>query len=162
MRMLARSVPMFRLTWARKLRRIAAGLAVLVVLVLALEIVGGSYAKARAVEAAAKQGLSIQVGSARIGFLSVVLKDIDGGFAGDESLKVHLPELRVSLSAGLKVESVLVQGGVVHAAGSFEHLRDVFQARRSAGAETEGHHRSIALRAENVELDFSMRERNEG
>lgn len=149
---------MLRLTWVR---RLLGGLGVLLLLALVFEVAGGRYAKTRAIEAAARQGFSIQVGSVRLGFLSVALKDIEGGLAGDEALKIRLPEVRVALTAGLKVDSVLVRGGTVHATGSLEHIKDAIEARRRPSAPVEDRGKQgIALRAEGLSLDWVDQDRH--
>lgn len=142
---------MFRRIWVR---RLLGALVALLTLALVVELAGGSYAKARAIEAASRQGFSLDVGSARIGFLSVVLKDMDGGLAGDDALKLHLPDVRVSVTLGLKVERVVVQGGSVHARGSLEHLKEAMDARRKPAASTDDGGHAISLHAEGLDIDW--------
>lgn len=142
---------MLRQTW---LRRSLAVLGALIVLLGLIEVVGGSYAKRRAVEAAARQGFAIDVGSARIGLLSVVLKNIEGGLQGDDAVHLHFDSVHVSLTTGMKVEAVKVVGGSLTATGSASHLRDALRARHGSGGGDEPPGSGATLHAEELRAEW--------
>lgn len=142
---------MFRLTWVRRSLGV---LVALLVLVLVIELGGGRYAKTRAIDTASRHGLKIAIGSARVGFFSVVLKNIDGGLAGDDALRFSLSEIRVSVSSGLAIENVVVQGGEVTATGDLAHLREALSPKKPIETDTSPNKAAVRLRIDGLRASW--------
>lgn len=120
----------------RKLILVAAAL--LLCLVVGVALAFGPVVRARVASEAAKRHVEVQVGSVRPGWFSVHLTNLTVRPSGVTALEVHLEEVDVGLSAGLRVSSVVLHGGEVRASGSFDTLRDQIRAWREQGGPPSG------------------------
>jgi hypothetical protein len=142
---------------SRRALLIAAGVAVLIVGVLALAF--GPLARARIAAEADRRQLDVDVGSIRPGFFAVTLADVRVRPRGVRGLEATLEAVRVDLSASFSVADVQVSGGAVVVVGEPEdvarRLRDLRGAQvKGDGASARGS--KAPLRADGLSLTWKI------
>ncbi len=111
-----------------KKRWITLGLLVLVVGGGALAF--GPIVRSRVQKTASARHLDVVVGGVRPGFFKVGLRDVRIRPEGVDGIDVVLPEVDVTLTAGLAPRSVIVRGGEITLHGEPTELRDKLRALR--------------------------------
>ena len=84
----------------------------------------GSLIRAEVAAAAAHQRLEVSVGSVRPGWFAVVLHDVTLRPNGVSGATANIEEVRVGLSAGLRVQRIELRGGRISLTGKADALRD--------------------------------------
>jgi hypothetical protein len=116
----------------------------------------GPIVRAQVAREAARRNLEIKVGGVRAGWFAVRLVDVTIQPQGISTIRAHVDELRVGLSAILRVDRVELRGVDLLAQGSPESLRDDWVRWRGAHSEhkdeSEPNGRSTPLEATGVSL----------
>ncbi|MBV9945465.1 MAG: transglycosylase domain-containing protein [Myxococcales bacterium] len=116
-------------------RRQLIGAAVGLVLLLAASVAFGPIVRARVASEAQRRHLAVRVGAVRPGWFSVRLRDVSVQPDGVTTMRAHLDDVRVGLSAGLRVRRVDVSGAEIILTGPAEVIRDDYVRWRGDRAE---------------------------
>lgn len=90
----------------------------------------GPIVRSKVQKTASARHLAVEVGGVRPGFFKVGLRDVHVRPEGVEGIEVVLPEVDVSLSAGLSPKAIAVRGGELTLHGDPTELRDKLRALR--------------------------------
>jgi Transglycosylase len=110
---------------------IAAGVALGLLLICAASF--GPIVRSRIAKEASRRHLHVEVTSVRPGFFAVSLHGVDVTADGIDGVRLHLDDVRVLLSAGLKPKEIELRGGGVQIDGEPENILEQVRAFRKEG-----------------------------
>src|SRR5271170_5604758 len=130
----------------------AAAAAVLVVVVVGAGVVLVPRAlRSHVIDEAARRGVTLTLGTARLGWRAVELEDVGVALEGVDGLDVHFATLRVAVDARLRPTSIDARGGRMTVRGA-ETLRSQLEGWRGRRSPTG----AVGGRAPSVELQLEV------
>ncbi|MDP9000126.1 MAG: transglycosylase domain-containing protein [Myxococcota bacterium] len=131
---------------------IASGALAGVAVVMAICV--GPLVRTRVAAEAARRHLEANIGAVRLGWFALRLEAVDIQAQGFTSMRARIDEVRVSLSALMKVRQVELRGGLVTLTGSPDSLRDDWHKWRDHRGVPEHSDRSTALKLTGLSVSW--------
>lgn len=100
----------------------------------------GPFVRARALAAAERRGVQLQIGQVRLSWRAVWLKDVTFSAPLLPSVHGHIDALRVGLGLHFNVSELALHGGLLEVTGDSDELQRQWSAYRASLPQSDGEH----------------------
>jgi hypothetical protein len=133
---------------------------VVAVFLIAAIASASAIVRARVSREAERRKLEVDVGSVRLGFFAITLRDVRVRPRGMSGLEARLDEVRLDLGATLALEGASVQGGAITATGEPDELAEKLRTLRRSDdqppKEAAPKHPHVAVTAEGLSANWKL------